>query len=100
MISVIPKIIILDGAVLKARRVLRARLVPLGYDVLPRTHRGQLPDVVIERYVREKGAVVVTTDRFLAFKTNGIYLDPEEVGKMNSRELATHIIKLISKKFT
>jgi len=89
------KVIILDSTVLKARRVLRARLSKFGYEILP--YKSPLPKAVIEEYAK-KGAIVVTSSSSLAYKTNGIFIHPEIVSKHNSRTLATLIIKLITKK--
>ena len=87
----------LDGAVVKACRVLRARLAPLGYRV---KCGSWMHDRTIEHVARMLGCVVVSSDRApeptdVPPRVPWIYVPPWLPGRKSARDLATHILKLV-----
>ena len=85
--------LILDAGATKAWRVLKARLGRLGYDVMP--NPSGLPDEVLDNY-RLKGYVIVSTDKD-ALKYGWIYIPQVYVERKSSRDLASHITKIVFK---
>ena len=87
----------LDGAVRKACRVLRARLLPLGYMV---KCNSSMHDRTIEHIARMLGCVIVSSDRHpepndVPSRAPWIYIPHDLVARKNARDIATHIIKLV-----
>ncbi len=89
----------LDAMLVKACRVLRARLAPLGYRVVCRSG---LPDDLIAEVAARLGCIVVTTDKGFARKrvTRGyrvVYVDAGKAMEKSARDLATLILKTVSR---
>ena len=82
----------LDGGVVKACRVLRARLELLGYRILCRTN---LPDPVIVEIAERMGCVIVTTDEFMARRYSAVYIPMGRAAGKSARDLATLVIKTV-----
>ncbi len=87
----------LDGGLVKACRVLRARLEPLGYRVICRF---RLPDAEILRLAWLQGCIVATTDKWMSLlaRLTGmpvtvVHVPQERVEAKSSRDLATLVIK-------
>ena len=86
-------LIILDGGVVRATKVVKHRLEPLGHKVI-----AMIPKRAIMYYVKERGAVLVTTNKVLADELNGIFIHPKVCLRKNTRTLASLIIKLVFSK--
>jgi len=83
----------LDGSLLKACRVLRARLGPLGYRVVCRSN---LPDGAIDYMAARVGCVVATSDEHVVRElTRACWAKVPQryVEGKSARDLATHILK-------
>ncbi|RLE58692.1 MAG: hypothetical protein DRJ32_05965 [Thermoprotei archaeon] len=89
-------IIILDGGVLKARRMLMYYSRYHGYTVLPRGTA--IPDFIIRKMLsRYDNAILLTTDKDFLGADKAIVLDVNYVGNKGSRDLALKIVKLTYK---
>ncbi|RUM47273.1 MAG: hypothetical protein DSY37_03220 [Hyperthermus sp.] len=85
----------LDGSLLKACRVLKARLEPLGYLVVC---RHSLPDRAIDSMAARMGCVVASTDQHIiraVMLTCWTILPQEHVERKSARDLATLILKQV-----
>ena len=83
----------LDGSLLKACRVLRARLTPLGFRVVC---RAGLPDPALDEMAYRMGCTVASSDGHVvrALRRACWALVPQwYVERKSSRDLATHILK-------
>ena len=84
----------LDAMALKACRVLRARLEPLGYGIVCRS---SLPDRVIAELALRWGCVVVTSDkRFASIYARYPVIFIPELEKKSARDAATAIMKAVA----
>lgn len=98
----IPRCIWLDGMLVKACRVLRARLEPLGYRIVCKS---RLPDDIIAALASASGCAIVTSDKGFARKRltrgyNTIYIDARLASRKSARDLATLIIKTVARTST
>ena len=87
----------LDGSLLKACRVLRARLGPLGIRVIC---RHSLPDRAIDYMASRMGCAVATTDQHIlraAMEACWAKTPQEYVERKSARDLATHILKQLAR---
>ena len=87
----------LDGSLLKACRVLKARLEPLGYRVVCRSN---LPDHAIDEMAARSGCVVATSDEHIVRATMQACwakIPQEYIERKSARDLATHILKQLYK---
>jgi len=83
----------LDGSLLKACRVLRARLGPLGVRVVCRSG---LPDRAIDYMASRAGCAVATTDQHVlavAMQACWAKIPQGYAERKSARDLATHILK-------
>lgn len=87
-----PRGLILDGGCSKAWRELRRRLAPLGIDVRPSPPG--LPDELLAELARVQGYIVVSTDED-APRHGWVYVPQLYAERKGSRDLATHIAKLV-----
>jgi len=86
-------IIILDGGVLKARRMLVYYSKYYGYTVLPRG--AAIPDFIIRKMLSKyDNAVLLTTDKDFLGADRAIVLEVDYVGSKGNRDLALKVIKL------
>lgn len=88
----------LDGPLLKACRVLRARLGPLGYRVVCRAN---LPDPLIAELAAKTGCALATTDEYLAalarrLGARAALIDAGRAARKSARDLATLILRSLA----
>jgi len=96
-----PCCIWLDGAARKACKVIKARLLPLGYTV---KCNSQMHDRTMEHIARMLGCIIFSSDRHpepndVPPRVAWIYLPQDLIVRKNARDLATYIIKLAFGKF-
>ena len=87
----------LDGSLLKACRVLKARLEPLGVRVICRS---SLPDGAIDQMAAQAGCTVATSDEHIVRATMQACwakIPQSYVERKSARDLATHILKQVAR---
>ena len=87
----------LDGSLLKACRVLKARLGPLGYRVICRSG---LPDRAIDEMASRAGCAVATSDEHIirgTMRACWAKTPQEYIERKSARDLATHILKRLAR---
>jgi len=85
------KCIWLDGGATKACRVLKARLVPLGYRIICKT---DYADEILDIFAKASGCIVVSTDK-RSNMFGWIYIDNKWIEHKSARDIATRILKLL-----